>query len=131
MNEVLLPGRQCGSNSLAVLVQVKGWQRSFQPSMKVSMAVMRSRTLLKLPRRMAWCRDAARSVGGAKVLPVAIISAVGTALAGLAAVITALATLGVVPVWRVTGHPPTSPPSPAGAKLSRPEGWAMGRRTRA
>ena len=36
-----------------VLVQVKGWQRSFQPSMKVSMAAMRSLTEVKLPRRMA------------------------------------------------------------------------------
>jgi hypothetical protein len=36
------------------LVQVKGWQRSFQPSMKVSMAAMRSVTEVKLPRRMAW-----------------------------------------------------------------------------
>jgi len=39
----------------AVLVQVKEWQRSFQPSMKVSMAAMRSGTEVKLPRRMA-CR---------------------------------------------------------------------------
>jgi len=37
------------------LVQVKGWQRSFQPSMKASIAVMRSWTEVKLPRRMA-CR---------------------------------------------------------------------------
>ena len=55
MNEVLLPGLQCGSNWSAVLVQVKGWQRSFQPSMKFSMAAMRSLTEVKLPRRMA-CR---------------------------------------------------------------------------
>ncbi len=34
---------------------MKGWQRSFQPSMKVSIAVMRSVTEVKLPRRMA-CR---------------------------------------------------------------------------
>ncbi len=38
----------------ASLVQVKGWQRSFQASMKVRMAVMRSLTLVKLPRRVAW-----------------------------------------------------------------------------
>jgi hypothetical protein len=54
VNEVLLPGRQCGSSWSAVLAQVKGWQRSFQPSMKVSMVVMRSLTLVKLPRRVAW-----------------------------------------------------------------------------
>jgi len=35
------------------LVHVKGWQRSFQPSMKFSMAAMRSLTELKLSRRMA------------------------------------------------------------------------------
>ena len=40
--------------SSAVLVQVKGWQRSFQPSMKRRMAAVRSFTLVKLPRRMAW-----------------------------------------------------------------------------
>ena len=45
---------QCGSNSSAVLVQVKGWQRSFQPSMKVPIAAMRSLTEVKVPRRMAW-----------------------------------------------------------------------------
>ena len=55
MNEVLLPGWQCGSISSADLVQVKGWQRPFQPSMKASMAAMRSLTEVKLPRRMA-CR---------------------------------------------------------------------------
>jgi hypothetical protein len=55
MNEVLLPGRHFGSISSAVLVQVKGWQRSFHPSMKSSMAAMRSLTEVKLPRRMA-CR---------------------------------------------------------------------------
>jgi len=54
VNEVLLPGRQCGINWSGVLVQVKGWQRSFQPSMKFSMAVIRSSTEVKLPRRMAW-----------------------------------------------------------------------------
>jgi hypothetical protein len=54
VNEVLLPGLQCGSNWSAVLVQVKGWQRSFQPWMKLPMALMRSRTLVKVPRRMAW-----------------------------------------------------------------------------
>jgi hypothetical protein len=32
---------------------VKGWQRSFQRSMKVSIALMRSLTLLKVPRRIA------------------------------------------------------------------------------
>ena len=31
MNEVLLPSRQRGSNWSGVLVQVKGWQRSFHP----------------------------------------------------------------------------------------------------
>ncbi len=36
------------------LVQMKGWQRSFQPSMKVSIAAMRSLTLVKAPRRIAW-----------------------------------------------------------------------------
>src|SRR4051794_2264821 len=36
------------------LVQRKGSQRSFQPSMKARMASMRSRTESKLPRRMAW-----------------------------------------------------------------------------
>ncbi len=41
--------------SSAVLVQTKGWQRSFQPSMKASMAAMRSLTLVKVPRRIA-CR---------------------------------------------------------------------------
>jgi hypothetical protein len=56
VNEVLLPGLQCGIMSSADLVQVKGWQRSFQPSMKVSMAAMRSVTEVKLPRRMAWPR---------------------------------------------------------------------------
>ena len=55
MNEVLLPVLQCGSNWSAVLVQVKGWQRSFHPSMKFSMAAMRPVTEVKLPRRMA-CR---------------------------------------------------------------------------
>ena len=37
------------------MVQVKGWQRSFHPSMKASMALTRSGTEVKLPRRMA-CR---------------------------------------------------------------------------
>jgi hypothetical protein len=36
------------------LVQVKGAQRSFQASMKCSMAAMRSVTVGKLPRRSAW-----------------------------------------------------------------------------
>ena len=40
--------------SSAVLVQMNGWQRSFQPSMKRWMAAIRSLTLVKLPRRMAW-----------------------------------------------------------------------------
>jgi len=39
------------------LVQVKGSQRSFQPSMKVRIAAMRSLTDVKLPRRMAWAGD--------------------------------------------------------------------------
>jgi hypothetical protein len=60
-------------------------------------------------------------VGGAKVLLVAIISAVGTALAGLAAVITALATLGELRRQRETGKPLTSPPSWLGAKGRRAE----------
>ena len=34
----------------AVLVQAKGWQRSFQPSMKARIASIRSRTEPKLPR---------------------------------------------------------------------------------
>ena len=38
----------------ASLVQVKGWQRSFQASMKVSMAAMRSLTEVNVPRRIAW-----------------------------------------------------------------------------
>jgi hypothetical protein len=38
----------------AVLVQVKGSQRSFQPSMKLPIAAMRSLTEVKVPRRMAW-----------------------------------------------------------------------------
>src|SRR3954464_15404324 len=37
------------------LVQVNGWQRSFQAAMKCSMAAMRSTTVGKLPRRSA-CR---------------------------------------------------------------------------
>ena len=36
------------------LVQVKGSQRSFQPSMKPRMASLRSRTESKVPRLMAW-----------------------------------------------------------------------------
>ncbi len=54
MNEVLLPGLQCGSNSSAVLVQVKNWQRSFQPSMKVPILAIRSLTEVNVPRRMVW-----------------------------------------------------------------------------
>jgi hypothetical protein len=54
VNEVLLPGLQRGINWSGVLVQVKGWQRSFQPSMKFPIAAMRSSTEVKLPRRMAW-----------------------------------------------------------------------------
>jgi hypothetical protein len=38
----------------AVLVQVKGWARSFQPSMKARILVLRSRTEPKVPRWMAW-----------------------------------------------------------------------------
>jgi hypothetical protein len=55
VNDVLLPGRRRGSNWSGVLVQVKGWQRSFHPSMKVSIAAMRSLAEVKLPRRIA-CR---------------------------------------------------------------------------
>ena len=44
----------CGRIWSAVLVQMKGSQRSFQPSMKISMAAMRSLTLVKVPRRIAW-----------------------------------------------------------------------------
>jgi hypothetical protein len=40
--------------SSAVLVQTNGSQRSFQASMKRSMAAMSSVTESKLPRRMAW-----------------------------------------------------------------------------
>jgi hypothetical protein len=39
--------------SSAVLVQVNGSQRSFQASMKISIAAMRSLTLVKVPRRIA------------------------------------------------------------------------------
>ena len=42
--------------SSAVLVHTNGWQRSFQASMKVSMAAMRSLTEVKVPRRMATIR---------------------------------------------------------------------------
>src|SRR5215212_469274 len=38
----------------AVLVQTKGWQRSFHPSMKIPIAAIRSLTEVKVPRRMAW-----------------------------------------------------------------------------
>ena len=38
----------------AVLVQVKGWQRSFQPSIKRLIAAMSSLPLAKVPRRIAW-----------------------------------------------------------------------------
>ena len=37
-----------------VLVQRKGWARSFQPSMKARTLVLRSLTEPKLPRWMAW-----------------------------------------------------------------------------
>ncbi len=37
----------------AVLVQTKAWERSFQPSMKVRILALRSRTALKTSRRMA------------------------------------------------------------------------------
>ena len=40
--------------SSAVLVQTKGWQRSFQASMKVPIRFDRSFTEVKTPRRMAW-----------------------------------------------------------------------------
>jgi len=40
--------------SSAGLVQVNGAQRSFQPSMKFSMAATRSGTEVKVPRWMAW-----------------------------------------------------------------------------
>jgi hypothetical protein len=40
--------------SSAVLVQANGWQRSFQPSMKRRMALVRSLTDRNVPRRMAW-----------------------------------------------------------------------------
>ncbi len=39
----------------ALFVQVKGWARSFQPSMYSPIASSRSLTLWKVPRRMA-CR---------------------------------------------------------------------------
>ena len=38
----------------AVLVQTKGWARSFQPLMKVRILVLRSLTALNTLRRMAW-----------------------------------------------------------------------------
>ena len=38
----------------ASLVQTKGWQRSFQPSMNAVMASVSTRTEAKVPRRMAW-----------------------------------------------------------------------------
>jgi hypothetical protein len=41
----------------ASLVQIKGWQRSFQPSMNAVMASISSRTEPKVPRRMAWAGD--------------------------------------------------------------------------
>jgi len=44
---------QYGISSSAVLVQVNGWQRSFQPSMKVPSAAVRSLTAVKVPRRIA------------------------------------------------------------------------------
>lgn len=40
--------------SSAGLAQVTGAQCSFQPSVKASMAAVRSLTLVKVPRRMAW-----------------------------------------------------------------------------
>ncbi len=40
--------------SSAVLVQMNGWQRSFQPSMKVSIVAVSDFTEVKVPRRMAW-----------------------------------------------------------------------------
>ena len=40
--------------SSAVLVQTKGWRRSFQPATKARILAFRSRTEPKLPRRIAW-----------------------------------------------------------------------------
>ena len=40
--------------SSAVLVQMKGCLRSFQPSMKARILALSSRTERKLPRWMAW-----------------------------------------------------------------------------
>ena len=40
--------------SSGVLVQTKGWQRSFQPSMNARILALRSRTERKVPRWMAW-----------------------------------------------------------------------------
>src|SRR6476660_8700311 len=40
--------------SSAVLVHPNGWHRSFQASMKVSMAPMRSLTEVNVPRQIAW-----------------------------------------------------------------------------
>ena len=40
--------------SSAVLTQVKGWQRCFQPSMNTSVAVMTSFSGVNEPRLMAW-----------------------------------------------------------------------------
>ena len=45
--------RVWGRISSAVLVQVKGWQRSFQATMNARMALTSWPTLSKLPRRMA------------------------------------------------------------------------------
>ena len=38
----------------AVLVQTKGWQRSFQPLMKARILIIRSRTDGNAPRWIAW-----------------------------------------------------------------------------
>jgi hypothetical protein len=40
--------------SSAVLVQTKGWARLFQPLMEWRILPVRSRTLQKVPRWMAW-----------------------------------------------------------------------------
>jgi hypothetical protein len=51
VSEVLGPGLQWSRICSAVLVHTKGWQRSFQPSMKVSIAPLRSCTLVMAPGR--------------------------------------------------------------------------------
>jgi hypothetical protein len=46
--------RAWGRISSAVFVQMIGWQRSFQPSMKARIAATSSGTLVCEPRRIAW-----------------------------------------------------------------------------